>query len=219
MPNQDTNESPDPPSDESSSRPTPLGQSLVELLNQQPTNEPSQDDRPHTPQHRIDRDRTNHAATFRPAVDTSRPMRPNSATMGKLSILGLTVLLGACSGADDEPEEFDCSVASRSGTYLLTLTAVGGTCGALSPTVVRLDPFGALDPNCVMDKPTTISPDECSVDSSITCTDEFGTFSFVGTTKQASADGSLVTGIATINIDDEFGPVCTGTYKLRYERQ
>jgi hypothetical protein len=222
MPNQDTNEYPDPPSDESNSRPTPLSEllprCLVELLRDEGTDEPSEDDSADAAKHSIDSDHPNQAATLRP-VDTSRPMRPNSGTMGKLSILGFAILMGACSGADDEPEEFDCSVASRSGTYLLTLTAVGGTCGALSPTVVRLDPFGALDPNCVMDKPTTVSPDECSVDSSITCTDEFGTFSFVGTTKQANADGSLVTGIATINIDDEFGPVCTGTYRLRYERQ
>jgi hypothetical protein len=210
---------PDP--DESNSRPTPIGQSLVELLNQQPTNEPGEDDGSDAAEHSVDRDCTNHDATFRPAVDTSRPMRPNSATMGKLSILGFAILMGACSGADDdEPEDFECSVASRSGTYLMTFTEVDGTCGEFPATVVRIDPFGQLDANCVLDEPTAISPDECSVDSSISCTDEFGvTVSMVGTTKQASADGSLVTGILTMQAKDFDGLICASTYRVRYERQ
>jgi hypothetical protein len=148
-------------------------------------------------------------------------MRPN-ATMKTLSFLGFAMVLlcAACSGGtDDEPDDFTCSVASRSGTYLVTFTEVSGTCGPLTSQVVRLDPFAPLEPECILTEPTIISPDECSVETSEACKDEFATYSIVGTTRQANADGSLVTGIATIEITDDLGPVCVGTYRLRYERQ
>jgi hypothetical protein len=138
-------------------------------------------------------------------------------------ILGgvLALLLAACSdggGDDDEPEDFTCSVLSRMGTYLMTLTEVDGTCGPFPTSVVRID--GELDPGCVLVKPTIISPDECSVESSISCTDEFGvTVSGDAVTKQGNADGSLFTGIMTMEAKDADGPICVSTYRVRYERQ
>jgi hypothetical protein len=141
--------------------------------------------------------------------------------MRNIGILITALFLAACSGADDdEPEDFTCSVLTRMGAYLMTLTEVSGTCGPIPSAVVRVDLSGELEPGCALDKPTTISPDECNVETSLTCTDEFGfTTKMVGTTKQANADGSLITGIVTIYGSDDLGPICSGTYRLRYERQ
>lgn len=141
----------------------------------------------------------------------------------KVITLGTALLLAACSGGDDsdEPEDFTCSVLSRSGTYLMTLTELdGGTCGELPASVVRVDPGEELEPGCVLDKPTVVSSDECSVTESLTCTDEFGiTSSIEGVSRQASADGSLITGVVTLYVSDAQGPVCVSTYRARYERQ
>jgi hypothetical protein len=158
------------------------------------------------------------------------PRKPFRATkegpvIRSASILGcfLGLALAACSGDggdDDETDDFDCSVSSRTGTYLMTFTEVSGTCGPFPSSVVRLDPNGELAAGCVLDAPTTISADECTVETSISCTDEFGTtVSGVASTKQANADGSLVTGIMTMQPKDADGPICASTYRLRYERQ
>jgi hypothetical protein len=154
-------------------------------------------------------------------VDAHRGVAECPSVRSISSVLGFAaVLVCACSGGadDDEPEDFECSVLSRMGTYLMTLTEVDGTCGPFPASVVRLS--SELEPGCVLDRPTTVSPDECSVETSITCTDEFGvTVTGDGITKQANADGSLITGILTMHIKDATGPICLSTYRAKYERQ
>jgi hypothetical protein len=139
------------------------------------------------------------------------------------SILGIAMLAVGCSG-DSEPEgyeddSFTCSSDARSGAYLVTFTEVDGDCGPLSSQVVRLT--GELDPTCVLDSPQTLSADQCTVDSSVSCTNPNTgvTLTLIGTTTQQDASASLITGIATIEGYDAQGPICRGTYRLRYERQ
>jgi hypothetical protein len=154
-------------------------------------------------------------------VDSPPAMRPN-APMGKLTILGFAILMCAgCSGGadDDEPEDFKCSLTERSGVYLVTFTEVSGTCGPLPSGLVRIDSASALGPGCSLDMADTVSPDECTLERSFTCVDDVYTTKTVSTTTQQDETAALVTGIATIAGSDFTGPICFGTYRLRYERQ
>lgn len=139
--------------------------------------------------------------------------------MQKMTLAMMVLLLGGCSGGDDEPA---CNVMHREGTYLMHATAkAGATCATPPDHITR---FSASDAEmagegCMYDEPNSWSADECSLTESTTCELSDGTLSLVGISHERDG-GNKVTGTVSIQVHDVTGElVCSGTYDVTWTRQ
>lgn len=132
-------------------------------------------------------------------------------------ILGLVVVLTACSGSDEEP----CDLSHRDGTYLAQYNNRSGDCGALPDVVVRLDADAGPADGCSLDLPDDISADRCTLTRSFTCIvkQPDGTIQGVMVTHERDG-GASFDGLYTLTIRDGSGAyVCSGTYDVIATRQ
>lgn len=140
-------------------------------------------------------------------------------------ILGLGLLLGACSGSDGgSSAPIECAQTDRVGTYLSHLVERdGGKCGPIADALGRID-SEELPAGCSFDAPDRWSEGDCKLERAYSC-DEPGigagyTSKSVAVTRQQASDGSKITGTVTITILEPNGTVgCASTYDLTATRQ
>ncbi len=152
--------------------------------------------------------------------------------MYKTALLGIAILVGACSsdgdsgdgdGGGDTPIE--CSAADRTGTYLMRYETLSGTCGDIPESIGRLENAAQeLAEGCVFNADDRWTDDDCKLERAITCPFPEAcagcTLRGVAVTTQQTEDGSLITGTTTVTALDSDGTLgCTGTYRIRGERQ
>lgn len=125
----------------------------------------------------------------------------------------------SCSGSDPEDSQpSECDPNMRSGTYLMSFAALDGNCGPIPSQLTRLAPNAALPENCFFDAYDTISDRGCTLERSYTCFTDTAEVSIVAITTQETADGSRITGLATVRIQELIAS-CAGTYSILAVRQ
>ena len=143
----------------------------------------------------------------------------------KSLVCALVVLLASCGG--DEHSKPDCAKTDRDGTYRVTSSYNGGSCGALDTFYVYLDSGSDVTNGCI----TTYeewSNEDCTLQRSLSCT-FFVTDSGTGTSSTVTAnwsqistqqddEGNTLYGNASLNQQGSGGFSCTGTYFLNYTR-
>lgn len=146
--------------------------------------------------------------------------------MKNFAVLAVISLTGfACSGGDDD--SFDCERTDRNGRYLLDFSETSGDCGQADSVIVELEGADAvLKPNCVLDEPDVVSPDNCTLTRHFTCdlSGEPGappnaSAIYAGTTEQQDESGDVITGSLTMTLVDGSTVVCRSTYAITYTRQ
>lgn len=146
--------------------------------------------------------------------------------MRGLGIPALTFVLSACAADAKQgpPPPTTCDPATqRLGSYLMTFTRHGGTCGPQDPQLISLNP-GALEGTGTQCTVTSemLSEGGCKLERSSICTvaraqgdvTTYGAF----ITRQMTQDGALLTGTMTIRVDAKDG-ACQGTYLISATRQ
>ena len=138
----------------------------------------------------------------------------------RVIIAGAALAL-ACSAnsesPDAEPGEFTCDILNECvGTYLRTMERIGGDCGVPPAELVRLE-AAAFDPGeCTEDAPTLVSTDGCRLEAALTCPRDDGTtYDVTAVLEQADGACGVLSGAMTV----EFADGCSGTYRVRFERQ
>lgn len=135
-------------------------------------------------------------------------------------IIAAAAFAVACSAnsesPDSEPAEFTCDILNECvGTYLRTMERIGGDCGTPPTELVRIEP-GAFDPGeCTETAPTLVSADGCRLEAALTCPDEAGPYDIIAALEQGDEGCGVFSGTMTV----EFADGCSGTYRVRYERQ
>ena len=141
-------------------------------------------------------------------------------------LLGLAVLATTgCSGSgaedsDADPRPTACDLSALAGTYLRSYQYVSGDCSAPDATLVRFgDP--PTDGGCEDSAEPRYSEGGCAVEEEFTCTDASGnTAEFTTIVRQDTADGSRLSGLLSVDLDDASGnQICSGTFRVTFVRQ
>lgn len=129
--------------------------------------------------------------------------------------LGIVLLSTACSGSDEsEP----CDLAHRQGTFVVHYEVESGDCGLLPDEVATItDPHSAGD--CDLVSPDTWSSDECTNKRHISCPGSDGsTLEMI--TELTEHSGDSYSGTLSTTLRDPKGiPLCSGRYRVTFERR
>lgn len=150
-----------------------------------------------------------------------RSLRGGAA--GAIAAFGL--LSAACSSsgpppappAQAPPPSGPCTTAA--GTYLETLTAISGNCGASDTFVVVFMPGPEIPTTCTGTK--AVSANNCTVTlSDLKCSTNTPGEDFVQTGEITWSENGLTgSGVMQLTFVNASGDICSGAYNITYQQQ